>query len=84
MISERKAQAGKAMLVCICIDKINCVQMYGLIAKYWNEHISELEKGLPVDLYSEDEVTHKAEDVFRHVFWAYPTLPSPYYGAVEA
>jgi len=45
----------------------------------WND-----ETGLPVDLYSEDEVTHKAEDVFRHVFWAYPTLPSPYYQAVEA
>ena len=45
----------------------------------WND-----ETGLPVDLYSEEEVTHKAKDVFRHVFWAYPTLPSPYYQAVEA
>ncbi len=35
--------------------------------------------GLPIDLYTEDDVDHKAEDVFRHVFWAYPTLPSPYY-----
>ena len=40
--------------------------------------------GLPVDLYTEDDVAHKAEDVFSHVFWAYPTLPSPYYEAVEA
>jgi type I restriction enzyme R subunit len=39
--------------------------------------------GLP-DLYTEDDVTQKAEDVFRHVFWAYPTLPSPYYEAVAA
>jgi len=40
--------------------------------------------GLPVDLYAEDDVAQKAEDVFRHVFWAYPTLPSPYYEAVVA
>jgi len=35
--------------------------------------------GLPVETYTEDEVLLKAEDVFRHVYWAYPTLPSPYY-----
>jgi len=35
--------------------------------------------GLPVVLYSEDEVNLKAEDIFRHVFRAYPTVPSPYY-----
>ena len=40
--------------------------------------------GLPVDLYTEDDVTRKAEDVFRHVFRAYPTVPSPYYEAVMA
>lgn len=40
--------------------------------------------GLPVDLYTEDDVSQKAEDVFRHVFWAYPTVPSPYYGAMVA
>jgi len=22
----------------------------------------------------------KSENVFRHVHWAYPTVPSPYYG----
>jgi type I restriction enzyme R subunit len=45
----------------------------------WND-----KTGLPVDLYGEDDVAQKAEDVFRHVFWAYPTLPSPYYEAVPA
>ena len=45
----------------------------------WND-----KTGLPVDLYGEDDVAQKAEDVFRHVFWAYPTLPSPYYEAVVA
>ncbi len=35
--------------------------------------------GLPVDSYSEEEVVAKAEDVFLHVFRAYPTIPSPFY-----
>jgi type I restriction enzyme R subunit len=34
--------------------------------------------GLPED-YSEKEVYKKAEDVFYHVYRAYPTVPSPYY-----
>ncbi|WP_373498727.1 type I restriction endonuclease subunit R [Desulfococcus sp.] len=37
--------------------------------------------GLPVDQYTEDDVKARADDVFRHVFRAYPTVPSPYYGA---
>ena len=36
--------------------------------------------GLPLSSYSEAEVGIKSENVFRHVYWAYPTLPSPYYG----
>ena len=35
--------------------------------------------GLPSDGYSETEVKTKTYDVFRHVFRAYPTVPSPYY-----
>jgi len=35
--------------------------------------------GLPVDSYEEDEVKKRAEEVFRHVYRAYPTMPSPYY-----
>ena len=35
--------------------------------------------GLPVGVYSEDEVTIKTEDVFQHVYRVYPRLPSPYY-----
>lgn len=35
--------------------------------------------GLPVDNYSEQEVEERAQEVFRHVLWAYPTVPSPYY-----
>ena len=36
--------------------------------------------GLPLSSYSEAEVGIKSENVFRHVYWAYPTVPSPYYG----
>jgi type I restriction enzyme R subunit len=42
----------------------------------WNE-----DTGLPVDSYTEDEVSVKSEDVFRHVYRAYPTVQSPYYAA---
>ena len=34
-------ETGKAMLV--CIDKITCVRMHGLIERYWRERIGELE-----------------------------------------
>ena len=42
------------------------------------------ETGLPVDCYDEGEVQDRAGDVFRHVFWAYPTVPSPYYESAAA
>ncbi len=42
------------------------------------------ETGLPVNLYDESEVSAKAEDVFIHVFRAYPTVPSPYYAGAGA
>jgi type I restriction enzyme, R subunit len=35
--------------------------------------------GLPVEAYTEDDVDERADDIFRHVYRAYPTLPSPYY-----
>ena len=35
--------------------------------------------GLPVDSYEEAEVKERAEEVFRHVYRAYPTIPSPFY-----
>ena len=36
------------------------------------------ETGLP-GVYSEPEVDSRADDVFRHLYRAYPTVPSPYY-----
>ncbi|MBL7174390.1 MAG: type I restriction endonuclease subunit R [Desulfobacteraceae bacterium] len=40
----------------------------------WSE-----ETGLPVDSYTEVDVNIKAEEVFQHIFYAYPTVPSPFY-----
>ena len=37
--------------------------------------------GLPVENYTEMEVSAKATDVFRHVYRVYPTVPSPYFTA---
>lgn len=37
------------------------------------------ESGLPADFYTEEEVRKLSEEVFRHVFRAYPTVPSPIY-----
>jgi len=37
--------------------------------------------GLPVDTYTEEEVSAKTDEVFRHIYRAYPTVPSPYYSA---
>jgi hypothetical protein len=35
--------------------------------------------GLPEPAYTEQDVDARAEDVFRHVYRAYPVLPSPLY-----
>ena len=35
--------------------------------------------GLPIDHYTEDDVQVRADDVYRHVYRAYPTFPSPFY-----
>ncbi len=35
--------------------------------------------GLPVDQYTEDDVQARAEEIYRHVYRVYPTLPSPFY-----
>lgn len=42
----------------------------------WSE-----DTGLPVDCFAEKDVEVKAEEVFRHVYRAYPTVPSPYFSA---
>jgi len=37
--------------------------------------------GLPIDAYKEDGIETLASDVFRHVWRAYPIVPSPLYAA---
>jgi type I restriction enzyme R subunit len=40
--------------------------------------------GLPVDRYTENDVHVCADEVYRHVYRVYPTVPSPYYEACAA
>ncbi|MCB2199028.1 type I restriction endonuclease subunit R [bacterium] len=47
-------ETGKAMV--ICIDKITCVRMYNLVAKYWAERIAALEAELPSATDEQDEL----------------------------
>ena len=42
------------------------------------------ETGLPADGYTDDDVAVISDNVFRHVFRAYPEVPSPYYERAEA
>jgi len=35
--------------------------------------------GLPDPAYTEIDVEARGDDVFRHVYRAYPTVPSPFY-----
>lgn len=37
------------------------------------------ETGLSVECYTEDDVQVRADEIFRHVYRVYPTLPSPYF-----
>ncbi len=39
--------------------------------------------GLPA-AYSDDEIEDRRDKIFQHVFYAYPTIPSPIYGSVSA
>jgi len=47
-----------------------------------NDYLWDERTGLPVDRYDEGDVNTRAEDVFRHVFRAYPTVPSPVYSQI--
>jgi type I restriction enzyme R subunit len=45
------------------------------------DHLWDEKTGLPVDAFPEQEVEARAEEVFRHVYRAYPTIPSPFFTA---
>ena len=40
--------------------------------------------GLPTDSYTDDDIAVISDNVYRHVFRAYPEVPSPYYERAEA
>ena len=42
------------------------------------------ETRLPPDRYADDDVAVISDNVYRHVFRAYPEVPSPYYERAEA
>lgn len=48
------------------------------------DHLWSEDTGLPIENYTEEDVDQKAEEVFRHVYRAYPTLPSPFYSSPVA
>jgi type I restriction enzyme R subunit len=52
-------ESGKAMLV--CIDKITCVRMHGLITRYWNERSAELEAGLSKITDEQEEIARRCQ-----------------------
>ena len=37
------------------------------------------ETGLPVDIYTEEDVQSKVDEIFHHILRVYPQLPSPFY-----
>ena len=45
------------------------------------DYLWDEKTGLPVDTFAEDDVKARAEEVFRHIYRAYPTVPSPYFSA---
>lgn len=44
-----------------------------------HNYLYEESTGLPVENYDEDEINALTDDLYRHVWRAYPTLPSPVY-----
>ncbi len=53
-------ETGKAMLV--CIDKITCVKMYNLIARYWEKRIAELTAEL-AEIKDEQEEQYRERQI---------------------
>lgn len=45
------------------------------------DYLWDEKTGLPVDAFAEVDVEARAEEVFRHIYRAYPTVPSPYFSA---
>ena len=64
---SRAWETGKVMLV--CIDKVTCVRMHGLILKYWSQRIVDLEKELNLAADEQDELYRR-----RQIQWMKETV----------
>ena len=64
---SRAWETGKVMLV--CIDKITCVRMHGLILKHWNQRIADLETELKSAADEQDELYRR-----RQIQWMKETV----------
>ena len=45
------------------------------------DYLWDEKTGLPEKAFTEADVGEKADEVFRHIYKAYPTVPSPYFSA---
>lgn len=64
---SRAWETGKVMLV--CIDKITCVRMHGLILKHWNQRIADLETEMKTAADEQDELYRR-----RQIQWMKETV----------
>jgi len=46
-----------------------------------HDYIWDKSTGLSLESFDEEEVDIRADDIFRHIYRAYPKLPSPYYAS---
>ena len=60
-------ETGKVMLV--CIDKVTCVRMHGMILKHWKQRINELEAELRSASDEQDEIYRN-----RQIQWMKETV----------
>jgi type I restriction enzyme R subunit len=86
-------QAGLKRIKGVAVDLLAALKAEKLRVDQWREKeatrdavklaihdfLYSDDTGLPVDSYEEKEVEERAEEVFRHVYRAYPRIPSPYY-----
>jgi type I restriction enzyme R subunit len=83
---ERIRQVAGSLLATLKADKLRIEQWRekeatrDAVRLAIRDFLWDEQTGLPVESYEEAEVLAKVDDIYRHVYRAYPTLPSPYYG----